>query len=425
MSTAPTHSELMQSIGSKDGFDPMPPTQHTWFLDVGESMTSRAIAWVWAKTIRPGKGHRRSPFARDERGALTISHAAVDLGWVLPNTSAVFKRLEEQGRLRRDEKGRIWLRGDVPNPRRTKDEDSGSDQQHADSDDDALQEKEVICTEHLPRSLVTYFQRHPKNETQKWAADYQRLQEYRKKIEADAIAAARAAGQDLEERFFAAIGFEQPRTVGRPRLERREPAVQLSLLALPELYVHITPSGDADHSVQKGEMPSVQNEKGSEHKTASLLNRETENTEVSEGSPLTQTPTQTFPERETQNSPVLETVERLLGKRLAPKDPLRDHFLDLAGAVQIPERSVCRFLDDKWEEKRASNYPIRNAGALYGFATEDLPTWIRQHGRAIESARKWEASAKRERTQPADSEPLSAEEIRERLKAAAAGKGMR
>ena len=273
-----THAELMHAIGSKEGFDPMPPTQHTWFLDVGESMTSRAIAWLWSKTIRPGRGHRRSPFARDERGRLTLKHAAADLGWTLSNASAVFKKLEEQGRLRRDENGHIWLCGAVPSPRRTNDETFQSEELPEDPENEletaAENEDQVICTYNLPPSLLLYFEQHPKKESRQWARDYFRLQKYRQKIESDALAAARTKGEELENNFYTAIGFEPPQERrGRRRVERQE-TVQLSLLSLPKFSVHISPDPPPGNSVQNSNGHSVQKKNNSVHKTSSLLSSE-------------------------------------------------------------------------------------------------------------------------------------------------------
>jgi hypothetical protein len=268
------HAALMREIGSPNGFDPMPPSQHTFFLDIYQSETSRAIAWVWSKTIRPGRGRRRSAFARDERGALTLTHAAADLGLARSNASAAFARLEEQGRIRRDEKGRIWLRGDVPEPRRKYDEDE-------DGETKGEEESTVICTDNLNSRLSLFFQQLPEKEYQRCTSGYLELQRFCQRIEKDAIAAARATGRELQDRYLAAFGFEDEERRGRPPVKREDSAVQLSLLSLPELFVQITGDGHNGDSVQNSTENLYEIENASVQITPSLLSS-SESSESSE-----------------------------------------------------------------------------------------------------------------------------------------------
>jgi hypothetical protein len=265
-SSVATLAELMSQMGSKDGFDPMPPSQHRYLLDVHESETDRAIAWMWSKTIHPGKGHRRSPFARDERGALTLKHAAADLGWEMSNASAAFSRLSDQGRIRKDAKGHFYLEGDVPEPQRTQ----GEDEQKRGKKNSA----QLICTDKLPKAFAVYLQQLPKNESLQREQDYFRIQEYRKKLEADAMAAARTKGQELVDEYFEAIGFQHKTLRGRPKVEREEEVVQLSLLALPELSVQISRISGVANSVQEGGPIPYKSQNGSVQITPSLLRSE-------------------------------------------------------------------------------------------------------------------------------------------------------
>ncbi len=279
MSTNLNHAELMKAMGSKEGFDPMPPSQHTWFLDVSESPKSRAMAWLWSKTIRPGKGHRRSPNARDERGYLTAKHLAADFGWSLANTSSLLTELEQQQRLWRNEKGQIFLRGDVPPPLRTKDEDEDpyiGQTQGEDSGPESTSEEEddVFRTENVPVGLRLYFQQFPKKDSRRWARDYSQLVKYRQKIEADAIAAARLKGEEIENKFYVAIGYKPPEERRGRRRTQRQQTVQLSLLAVPDFSVHISTDETPKNSVQNSNGHSVQGKNGSVQKTSSLLSSE-------------------------------------------------------------------------------------------------------------------------------------------------------
>ncbi len=273
--SANTHAELMRQMGTPkgDGFDPMPPRQHASFLDIGESEQVRVIAWIWSKTIHPGKGRKRSYFARDQRGTLTLSHMAADLNMALSNLSSAFKRTVEMGRARKDEKGRICLCGDVPDPKLAYDDQEGRNK----SENDA----EIIFLNKLSASLRYYFQQLPKGESQRRIAEYLQVREYREKIEADAIKAARDAGQKFEDEYLAAIGFTSKEPRGRPKKDRTEPSVQLSILRVPALSVQINGYQTEPNYVQKEESIPYEIEIGDVQKSASLLNF-SEFTELSE-----------------------------------------------------------------------------------------------------------------------------------------------
>ena len=224
-SIAGTHAELMRQMRSPDGFDPMPPSQHSYLLDVDESATNRAIAWLWSKTIRPGRGHSRSPYARDERGALRHTHAAADLGWSVSNTRTTFEKLAAQGRIRIEPNGKIWLCGDVPEPRRTKSE----------------AEKKELCTYFLEPRFAQYLQGLDEKERSQRETEFQQLQKYKRKLAAEALAGARSLGEELEQAWQREIGYTpKAETRGRPKLSRPSPMLQLSLIAPPQ-FVHNPP----------------------------------------------------------------------------------------------------------------------------------------------------------------------------------------
>lgn len=374
-----THAELMRAMGSKEGFDPIPPSQHAYFLDIDESMTNRAVAWVWSKTISPGRGGKRSPFARDKRGNLTHVDAAADLRWTVSNARVAFDELARQGRIRIDAEGRIWLCGDVPEPRRTKSED----------------DQDEICTYFPTSRLSEYFQQLPEKQRLQREAEYSELQTFKKRAIAETMARARAAVEAVEESWYVTIGFEpeeQPR--GRPKKTHDEPLVALSLVGIPK-FVHIS---DSDF-VQKGPDGSVQSKNGSVHNSYPYSS-ENQSVRVSEEpepavshtpeqphSPTSKSKTAKDQNEEEDASPVVATVEEIFG-RIPKRDPLRKKFAQLPADFNIPALSVCRFLTEKIEEKEAANYPLNSPGALMRFAEKDLVGWIRQRGRDIESDRK-------------------------------------
>ncbi len=278
---------------------------------------------------------------------------AADLGWSPSNTSTVCKRLEEQGRIHIDERGRIWVKGNVPKPRRTRDEDTANAEE-------GERKAALLCTYNLPERYLPYFERLDSERRAQCEHDYFLIQEWRKRIAADAIALARANGQELEERWLkAAVGYEEDSPKGRPRIERENLAVQLQLTDLPELSVHISGNGHALNSVQHSNGDSYKAENGSVRKTASLFTSEIQSLQsevrskpVEYTAPKAPSPPPTPTQTERKNPPkngelqseVLATVEELMGRKFGGKDALRGQFDALPEEFQIPVRSLCRFL---------------------------------------------------------------------------------
>jgi hypothetical protein len=364
-----THAELMRAIGARS-FDPMPPSQHAFLLGNEEPMSNRAIAWIWSKTIHPGTGHHRSPYARDRRGALTHVHAAHDLGWTVKNARVVFEKLIEQGRIRKDEEGRFWLVGNVPEPRQTKGEDSG----------------QGICTYPLPPSLVLYFQQHPKTETQQWEGEWNQLQEFKKKVLADAIALGREQADAIEERWYAKVGFEPDNgkpAGGRPKIEpeKRKPVVQLSLLDIPS-FVHIPEAAPEHDSVQNGkgvpyetENGSVRNAHpyGSENQSfrGGGYGEESQSFKVGEWE-------EEHPPTEAQTEPIRQALTKV-GFPVPATDTLLEQLADLGAAHELPPAAIAEAIEWKIGQRRLAEKPTHSAGAVLSFLKKDLPSWIAEH----------------------------------------------
>jgi hypothetical protein len=311
---------LMRAMGSPTGaFDPMPPPQHRFFLDRSQPMTSRAIAWLWSKTIRPSKGHKRSPYARDERGALTLTHAAADLGWSLANASTTFSKLEDEGRIRRDEKGRICLRADVPEPEQTKGEDDVQD----------------LCTQNLPDRLALLFQQLAKTDVDKATRAYFERRAHWKKVQADAMALVRRAEDEDEKRWLASLGLTPPDEArGRPVKKREESLVEIKIVAV-DFSVHKTSDDGELTFVQNGDGVSHKTENGSEHKSASLLSLELESLERASSQKPNAKPSQKAKTK----------TETALARAVAIEndvvETLNTAKLSRVGGVEIDARTVC------------------------------------------------------------------------------------
>jgi hypothetical protein len=99
------------------------------------------------------------------------------------------------------------------------------------------------------------------------------------------------------------------------------------------------------------------------------------------------------PVEEPLTRPELQATLQEEGFPVVTADPLLGEFAGLAGEHGIPVGSVCQAIRDKIEEKRRKEYPISSAGALLGFVRRDLPVWIAQHGRQIESDSKRQRAA--------------------------------
>lgn len=130
--------KLMQEMGAKpyEGFNPIGARSHRWMMDVKYPPKFRAFGWVLWRTIDRDRDGRTGPpkkkrtaFAHDERagkgGHLEAKHMHEDLGMTLANAIDELTQLAKEERIRIDEKGRIWLRADSPEPIRIQGEDTG------------------------------------------------------------------------------------------------------------------------------------------------------------------------------------------------------------------------------------------------------------------------------------------------------------
>lgn len=365
------HVQLMREMRSPNGaFDPMPPSQIAFLMDISQPPEIRALGYVSWKTIHPtrtGKSFRRSAFMRDERGALGIKHCADYFDWPLSFGSVVFSKLFEQKRIFRDEKGRIYLNGDLPEPRL---KEGGEEK------------AEKFCTHNLPRDIYLYLQSLPFSERAIVERDVNSIEEWGKRADAQALALSRAAKAELLDRYFEARGFSRPKANGRPRVERENLAVQLAVTAFPELSVHISSNGSNGHSVQNGNSNSYTTENGSEQIPPSLLTSEKSEIVRVSASPdaaqtakpdeITHPPVPEEPEAEEL---IVSYLVQVFDKPFSPADKPVQEIAAAVRAANCPLPTAFVFLNEKRAEK--SRYRV-TAGLLATFAREDLRHWMRE-----------------------------------------------
>jgi hypothetical protein len=222
----------MRDLGATT-WDPTPVDQHDFFLDdiPGESPFQRALAWMRAHTIRRG---RWKAYAVDEKGEeLHIERMAADLGWKVKWAQEVWRRGEEHGMFRRETRfpSRLYLNGKVTR-RSTAVKSNGCG------------DLSRCTTASSPLVLPRYIERH----IAKWEPDRraaflargERIEQWGREIERDAMAAARAIKDQRKDGLFAEFGLPK-----MPGSKRREPpkTVQVTVLIDEEAAKRRSPPG--------------------------------------------------------------------------------------------------------------------------------------------------------------------------------------
>ena len=231
------NAELMRSMGSKKGADPIPPDQYLCFR-TSKDPRQRALAWVRSKTIR----HKhRSPFCVDEQGrALSLSHMALDFSWDLGFASRILSQVETMKLVAKDAQGRIFLCGDVP---------------------DLIPERErysLDCTVNLPPYIQDQINHLTPVRRAAFERKWKAFSDFSEAVDRDAIAAARAVKAPFESGLFAE--FDLRKKPGKKRRKEDKPSVQLTLLTVPNFDVQSTPDSaqSADPHPYAGESTSAQ-----------------------------------------------------------------------------------------------------------------------------------------------------------------------
>lgn len=250
---------LMAEMGSAKGFDPIPPDQYRYFLGKKESPLQRLLALVRSLTLSKG---RRSPYCVDEHGReLRLAQLQKLLEMEHGNFNRAVREAKERGLIRvggRDEAShrahphRVYLCGNVK-------ESVGYDWG---------EEKEGVCTDPYSlspsdRKIVAGW---PKEQQERFYAEWNPVVNRQKDLAAEAIAQIRAKTESLLDEVRSRHALPVRRIA-----KRRQPKQHLvQLNFLDEGFVQ-TPS------VQTLSPGSVHRRKaGSAQTSASLLSLEKE-----------------------------------------------------------------------------------------------------------------------------------------------------
>ena len=185
-----SNEELMKTIGSKKGSDPIPPDQYLTYTNKRYPPVLRLWAWMLSKTIRHG---HRSPWAVDtNRTTLTLADAAQELKMDKANTYRAWKQLEDEGRVRKDGK-RLTIRGDVKLPI------------------DYLKDEpqKVVCTNYWPPYISLQINRLEKSERETFERRAGAIATFGNSLKSDLIAAARDIVEQQQDTLFSQFGIKK------------------------------------------------------------------------------------------------------------------------------------------------------------------------------------------------------------------------
>jgi len=244
------NDQLMRDMGSRNGGDPLPPTQYMYFLEPIKCSVNmhQVVAWLRWRCVRYRKlpdgataveGRRldgRCLYAIDETGkALSIADMAREMDWDVSNATRYWEETESHRLCRKDESGRLCLEGNVPTARKPK-----AGEPHSREDD--------LGSYHLDKPSIQKAKDLPEEEYSEflnlWKAADQHEQAW---IAAD-IAEIRAKMARVKD----AIKRRNNLPVRRLEVERK-PAPQM-----PQMLLDFVESGTAEISVQTADPRSVQ-----------------------------------------------------------------------------------------------------------------------------------------------------------------------
>lgn len=266
-----------------DGYNPIAPRSHRWMMDFEEDDNIRYFGWaLWRSNDYDPKGKMGPPkeyrtyFAHDSRVSenewLGLEHAKEDLGMTLAEAIAAQNLNIKNGRIKVDEDGRIIPNGDAPLPRRIK------------SKNKPTPEDDLFRTECFPQPLRLYFANLDSERRKQYVRlyramdrtfseylktlepekrvfhtwDYLQAAEYDEQLDADAIAAARAA--HVKQNRMAAAGWVSEETRGRKPVSR-ELTIKLEIRVDADTYRSRRASQqDSESQPRQGSEADVENE---------------------------------------------------------------------------------------------------------------------------------------------------------------------
>jgi hypothetical protein len=360
---------LAKAMGSKRGYDPMPPDQHEWQRTEGEPPLYRLWSWLCAHTIAYG---HRSPFAvtemaKDHRDAYipgsgrprTLAHAAKDLGMDIGQASRVWKDGEERGLWHRDGSRHLYLNGDV----------SITDVMQANKkakDDRSinLSRIEQLKLKHLPQA-----------EREAFYALWNPAQDFRRDLAAAAMAQARETCDEMDDTILRRVGIERKRHGKAPRPPVPVPQMLFEFVQSmpPALTVQIKPvdgtTGEDDGEKIAEQPPHIRNSEKPFRENLLSVDR----LSLSEDRPTDSVP---FPTELKPEDAKIESIERLVSDLLphlhdVPNQTLSRQIIDgLKGAPLEHLRAYIQVRIRKTDK----------LGILRDYAQAVGRAWLREQG---------------------------------------------
>jgi hypothetical protein len=345
-----TNNQLMDRMGSQKGSDPIPPDQYLHFLTDSDPQ-KRLHAWVLSKTIRFG---HRSPYCVDEKGkTLGLKDAAAEFGWGITHARQTWAKLQKRGLVRKDEDEKLWLCGTVPPASEIADEDDAN------------------CTVCFPEYVGEQIQQLSEDERERLLAGYERLNELKRRIQADAMALVRLRQDELSRQFFGGFNIDL-KCYKKRRDSEGERIVKVLIGPLPDEFVQF--AGD-----------SVQNGKGISYKAESDLvqngypyrTEKTEKTEIKDSSSSFSVES---PDQETEATTTTAGVliEEQLPPLLADKGALTQkqsqEVVGTLSGLEEPLLAAQTYLD--WIPQKLPK--LKNIGGVLAATQEFAQQWPHQ-----------------------------------------------
>lgn len=178
----------MRSMGSKKGWDPIPPDQYLTYMDKRYETWLRLWAWLLSKTIRP---EHFSPHAIDERyNTLTLKDAESGLKASTQKIRDAWAVLEAEGRVHR-EGHELHVHGEVKLP----DEESA----------------QKVGTERFPSYILLQINKLASEKRTEFEAETERDEAFEKQVLADFTAGVRVIFDQKENTRFERFGLKKRR----------------------------------------------------------------------------------------------------------------------------------------------------------------------------------------------------------------------
>ena len=320
--TSDPNLQLAQAMGSKKGYDPIPPDNYRYFL-TGSDGVQAVLAWVRVHTI--GQGYR-SPFAVAKTGGRPLTKADLarhcfqgDRG----HACRAWSLAEDSGLVKTDQNGRLCLCGHVK-PAQNGEETA----------------KNVLPVQAaLPAYLIEKIRSLSQGDQKAITAELTEAHTFRQALERDALSAARNHVDRIEDSILQSYGIAKIRRNyenNHPRAKKPEPSpfLQLNLLLVPEplqRFVQAAPPNHFSTSCTGSEIGTVQ--------AAPLIHR-AECTDPAVK--VSESPTHFPPHNGTGKDPriaqVHEIIESSIGRPLRPGDPMPACFSSTATRSAFPSK---------------------------------------------------------------------------------------